>query len=1074
MDHTCEVEFSRKSYWNAAPFISRLQPALEKAIAEHDGPRCRRMFYVLARYYARTLAIVQSALSRRQEPLLVAALDNLLHLHRPLTRLRDLAPRAVPLVLPLSKTLRDRLKEDLVIDLFSDLNGSASQERVLAAFGARHLLAEPDAPSLGRILDRLEKQGFVHRVEDRYRRTNRPYTTINLDSEILRALVGEELHAYFAAQGFHGVASVASRPDSFITFFNSLTSLTCQAGPRFIQVARLFADCSPQKTDLSRWYHSDLVGSGTPRDYQVRAYSMFREMGFQGAVIEAPTGSGKTLIGAMCIQDWLDMLASGEKILVLVPTVNYQQQWVYELCFSPIGLRLSREQVFAGPPGQLERGAGSGGENPVVVIATYTAMVRFGHPEQNGVDVQVLEKFLQGGNIQFVLLDEVHKIVERKRSSVSAMTRILAEWLGDGSLRGVIGFSGTVAPYQARLGELGLRVVDRAPLPELISRGFVAPFAGFGVPFAYTRREQTVRDLLEAYKRVVRSLVNLVGHDFLRERFAALPMEDRMMIGAELLGMYRGRSGRDERLQERFEKWEQGTGRIGPAMAGLVVMVQALNGWSDRDLVRAAAPPGEEEEKLVRLERILDAARTLRAEIGPVCGDPDLETMLQHQGFGTAPFGVESVSGKEAATARMKRFQTDSAVTMVGLFLALRKLLFSMGEGRVRTVRAILAAEREARTVTGAIIFDRGQKLSRHRQESRPGYRGVAGVFAELLGDGRVVPMAVLSDVLYLPVQKQNPLTRQVAEFIRSRIMRHELGDLFVTTLGQRVMLSGSEHADLVRWFSFILWFYAGSLDDLRAPRPGEFQDTVLRYMRHKVQAWDASPVRNIVLERLTLEYRPVRKLMQRFFQYGLTAADFLRAQPSTLRRMNGRVEEYVAVHLGSGERKQYFYELAARILDDPGLPVNTAVVSRWARTGWNVLTPNVLIDATATRDLTAWQQLRGRAMRPRPAKVAHMYELLKGYGSGVQVIRREDGTWGRTPAIKAKHDHEFGVNPVTGMYGSGEEQVPLVGRECPDLGSPSRLKRELAAVLEDADDRVRQGWHAQAKQEKWAESDKS
>ena len=43
---------------------------------------------------------------------------------------------------------------------------------------------------------------------------------------------------------------------------------------------------------------------------------------------------------------------------------------------------------------------------------------------------------------------------------------------------------------------------------------------------------------------------------------------------------------------------------------------------------------------------------------------------------------------------------------------------------------------------------------------------------------------------------------------------------------------------------------------------------------------------------------------------------------------------------------------------------VNLVIVSTWARTGWNVIRPNVLIDATATRDVTAWQQLRGRAMR--------------------------------------------------------------------------------------------------------------
>ena len=1070
MDHTCELEFSKKSYWNAAPFISRLQPALEKAISEHDAPRCRRIFYVLARYYARTLAIVQSALSRNQEPLLVAALDNLLHLHLPLSRLRDLAPKAVPLVLPLTETLRDRVREDLVIDLFSELNGSASPERLLSAFLERHLLAEPDASSLNRVLDRLEKEGFVQHTGDRYHRTSRPYTTLNLDREILRALVGEELHAYFAAQGFHGVASIASRPESFIAFFNSLTSLTCLAGPKFVEVARLFTDCSPQKTDLSRWYHLDLVGSDTPRDYQVRAYSMFREMGFQGAVIEAPTGSGKTLIGSMCIQDWLNMLASGEKILVLVPTVNYQQQWAYELCFSPIGLRLSREQVFAGPPGQLEREERFAGESPAIVISTYTAMVRLGHSDRDGVDVPVLEKFLQGANIQFVLLDEVHKIVERRRSSSLAMTSVLTDWLADSSLRGLIGFSGTVAPYQARLQDLGLTVVDRAPLPELISRGFVAPFAGFGVPFAYTRREKRVRDLLEEYKRVVRNFLNLVGHGFLRVRFAALPMEDRIAVGTDLLGMYRGRPDRESLARERFEKWEKGTGRIGPAMAGLVVMVQALNGWSDRDLVRVAAPSGAKEKTLLRLDGLLDAARALRAEIGPVCGDPDLERVLQLEGFGTSCLSVESDCGTGSAKERMQRYQDDSALTMVGLFLSLRKLLFSMGEGRVRTVRAILAAEREARPVTGAIIFDRGRKLSAHRQESRPGYRGVAGVFAELRGDGWAVPMAVLSDIMYLPLRERNPITEQVAEFIRTRIMRRELADLFVTTLGQRVMLSEFEIADLKRWFSFILGFYAGSLDDLGAPRPGEFEDTVLRYMRRKVQGWSVSPVQNIVLQRLDLDYRPVRKLMQRFFQYGLTAVDFLGAEPSTLRRMNGRLEQYVAVRLGSGERKQYFYELAARILDDPDLPVNTAVVSRWARTGWNVLTPNVLIDATATRDLTAWQQLRGRAMRPQPGKVAHMYELLKGYGSGVQVIHREDGTWGRTPAIAEKHDREFGVNPVTGMYGSGEEHVPLVGSGNSELGSPGRLKRELVAVLEAADDKVRQGWDAQAKREREAE----
>ena len=66
---------------------------------------------------------------------------------------------------------------------------------------------------------------------------------------------------------------------------------------------------------------------------------------------------------------------------------------------------------------------------------------------------------------------------------------------------------------------------------------------------------------------------------------------------------------------------------------------------------------------------------------------------------------------------------------------------------------------------------------------------------------------------------------------------------------------------------------------------------------------------------------------------------------------------------MGSGDRKQLMYDLTARLVDSDDVPVNMIIVSPWARTGWNVIKPNVLIDATATRDVTAWQQLRGRAI---------------------------------------------------------------------------------------------------------------
>jgi hypothetical protein len=77
------------------------------------------------------------------------------------------------------------------------------------------------------------------------------------------------------------------------------------------------------------------------------------------------------------------------------------------------------------------------------------------------------------------------------------------------------------------------------------------------------------------------------------------------------------------------------------------------------------------------------------------------------------------------------------------------------------------------------------------------------------------------------------------------------------------------------------------------------------------------------------------------------------------------------------GRRKQLMYDLTARIVDAETLPVNLVIVSSWARTGWNVIKPNVLIDATATRDVTAWQQLRGRALRALQTWTLDCYRLL-------------------------------------------------------------------------------------------------
>jgi hypothetical protein len=82
-------------------------------------------------------------------------------------------------------------------------------------------------------------------------------------------------------------------------------------------------------------------------------------------------------------------------------------------------------------------------------------------------------------------------------------------------------------------------------------------------------------------------------------------------------------------------------------------------------------------------------------------------------------------------------------------------------------------------------------------------------------------------------------------------------------------------------------------------------------------------------------------------------------------------------MRMTSGDQKQLTYDLTARIVDSDELPVNTIIVSAWARTGWNVIRPNALIDATATRDVTAWQQLRGRSMRAMRTWTNDCYRLV-------------------------------------------------------------------------------------------------
>jgi hypothetical protein len=126
--------------------------------------------------------------------------------------------------------------------------------------------------------------------------------------------------------------------------------------------------------------------------------------------------------------------------------------------------------------------------------------------------------------------------------------------------------------------------------------------------------------------------------------------------------------------------------------------------------------------------------------------------------------------------------------------------------------------------------------------------------------------------------------------------------------------------------------------------------------------------------------------LITTFFDYAGIAESFRRARVGEIEQVSGAHQRFFVVPMPGGRRKQLMYDLTARIVDAESLPVNLIIVSSWARTGWNVIKPNVLIDATATRDVTAWQQLRGRAMRALRTWNNDCYRLLALLSGGASL----------------------------------------------------------------------------------------
>lgn len=1112
-----------RNYWRADEVVQGALDRFGRAVEAGRPDRQRAAFYRLAKYQARTLHILHSGFDSTDEALVQAALHNFKALQQALLTMHEQSTLPLPLPVLLGEELQESLTSDLIMRLLRESGGGLTVDGLVARLTNLDLLGPVTPDDILDNLERLQQARYVSEEEGRYSATTRPYNEIDFNMRLLNGLLGPTLYERFRAAGIRRLNHVNARPSVLARDFEALTGLTePETRALFAEVCVLLYRVS--LAAVRPWHFRELAETAIPRPYQREAYRVFRTGSYRSAVIEAPTGSGKTMIGMLCAADALRTLQPGQSLLVLVPTSAYQQQWFDALCFDELGLQLSPEVVFAGSPAQLDAAIRRTGQHPAVILLTYTGLSQLASGiGKGGFDRASVETFLQRANVQGVLLDEVHKVVSDMHSVATDVTRLLVEWREDNSLRGLVGFSGTASPYRSRFAELGLELVHSVPIDDLVAAGFVAPFSELGVPFARSAREQDIRVALDEVKAGVRELFELVGGEQLRGWFAALDLDQRLQIGHDLLGMYRGRRDWRDRLTDRFAEWETG-GELKLTEANLGLIVQVANGWSDAELARQA---GVDEAAFEQLRERVSAARTILAELIYLpetlrqVAVPDFMTGLDSDGLAEA-------AGLPGAAQRTVAIREVLAATVAGLYLAVRGWYQRVGEGRVETIKAVLSAERELRPVTGTIVFDVGRRIQWRQGTAAPGYEGVGGLFGQMLGDPNSTVLAALSSELYLSDQPGDPLHKRIAAFVEDEILRGEAARAILDLALKGLALQPAHYEAIRDEYQDRIAKYLPRVRSLHAPRPAEFDRRVLRPVLRLIRKLKLGVDGDRIASRLSRRNQHLRGLVTTFFDYAMIARSFRNARKARLEQVSGAERTFWVVPMpSSNTRKQLVYELTSRIVDSPDVPVNVIIVSSWARTGWNVVAPNLLVDATATSDVTAWQQLRGRALRadrrwtndcyrlqslilgsdrlgssegavpaelldevagPEVAatvagegfdalpkeqredlavrlmlernKVTHVYELVKAYGTGSQIrMDRAAGQWRRKESIAAKHTHQTAVHPVTGVKSRGEEHAPLVVVGDPREAVPADLQQRLIEELTGADERIVRGW---------------
>lgn len=147
------------------------------------------------------------------------------------------------------------------------------------------------------------------------------------------SITKHEIRASLIAAGWHYSTSeinsaLYGSPEIFLATDDSLPCWSIRRGVRPAAAPLEPVDCR-----YANHYHGP-----APREWQVEAFEAWVRGGNRG-VVEAVTGTGKTMVGVLAVAD---AAARGMKSLVLVPSKNLLDQWFSVLSGATKGLRIAR------------------------------------------------------------------------------------------------------------------------------------------------------------------------------------------------------------------------------------------------------------------------------------------------------------------------------------------------------------------------------------------------------------------------------------------------------------------------------------------------------------------------------------------------------------------------------------------------------------------------------------------------------------------------------------------------------------------------------------------------------------